>query len=53
MAPISLGVQDILPWVTVEWLLKPLLVEGVPANQSSTFFFQKSDVAKQMVKLEE
>ena len=38
---ISLGVQDILPWVTVERLLKPLLVEGVPANQSSTFFFRK------------
>ena len=27
---ISLGVQDILPWVAAEWLLKPLLVEGVP-----------------------
>jgi len=40
---LSLGVQDILPWVTVERLLKPLLVEGVPVNQSSTFFFQKSD----------
>lgn len=35
---LSLGVQDILPWVTVEWLLQPLLVEGVPVNQGSTFF---------------
>lgn len=31
---ISLGVEDILPWMTVEWLLEPLLVESVP-NQTN------------------
>lgn len=30
---VSLGVEDILPRVTVERLLEPLLVESVPADQ--------------------
>jgi hypothetical protein len=37
---ISLGVEDILPWVTVEWLLEPLLVESVPVHPTSATFVQ-------------
>jgi len=39
---ISLGVEDILPWVTVEWLLEPLLVKSVPVNPRAAFV-QKSE----------
>ena len=35
MMPASLGVEDILPRVTVEWLLEPLLIKGVPVDQRS------------------
>lgn len=30
---VSLGVQHIFPWVTVQWLLQPLLIKGV-SNQT-------------------
>ena len=39
---ISLSVEDILPWVTVEWLLEPLLVKSVPVNPRAAFV-QKSE----------
>lgn len=49
----SLGVKYILPWVTVEWLLEPLLVEGMPVNQSNTFFSEKLLAVNQMAKIGE
>ena len=49
---ISLSVEDILPWVTVEWLLEPLLVKSVPVNPRNIFAQKSEWLQNQKLKIE-